>query len=116
MKSAHFALTKISFRRSLELVLLVFLLHGCATLGNDFNANVVDQLTPEVTKKSEVSQWLGTPWRVGKEDGLTVWTYGIYKFGVFKDAYAKDLVLRFNERGILQSYSYNTTDHKPLEQ
>jgi len=93
-----------------SLVVFCLFLNGCATLGKDFDAGVLDDLTIEVSRKSDVKEQLGVPWRVGKENGLTVWTYGLYKYSVFRQAFAKDLVLRFDDAGILKSYSYNTTE------
>lgn len=91
------------------LALVLATLQGCASLGKDFDQEVVEQLVVDQTKRSQVRELMGDPWRVGKENGLDTWTYGYYKYGVFRTAFAKDLVLKFDQQGVLRSYSFNTT-------
>lgn len=98
-------------KASLSIILLI-LLGGCATLGQEFDHRYVDQLVVDETRKAEVIQMLGEPWRTGRENGLETWTYGHYKFGVFRDEFAKDLVLKFDKQGILRFYSFNTTERE----
>ena len=83
---------------------------GCATVGYEFPSMGVTQLQVGVTTQSQAKQLFGNPWRVGWEDGKRTWTYGQYNYYLFAPAKTRDLVLRFNPQGILQSYSYNTTE------
>jgi hypothetical protein len=56
---------------------------------------------------------LGLPWRTGVEDGLETWTYGHYRYSAFSASRTRDLVLRFDERVVVVSYTYSTTDPQP---
>ena len=90
--------------------LSAILVAGCVSLGKDFDEGMVSSFKVDVTTKTQIQELLGDPWRVGMENGQTVWTYGAYKYGLFKKAYAKDLVLRFDNKGKLKSYLFNSTD------
>lgn len=98
--------------RTLALALALALLPvvgGCVTVGRDFPVAPVNGLEVGRTTRADVREAFGPPWRTGLEDGQRTWTYGYYRYGVFSEAYARDLVLRFDDRGVLASYSYNTT-------
>ncbi|MBN1755221.1 hypothetical protein JW877_03305 [bacterium] len=98
-------------RTTLLLVLLIaILIAGCATIGNDFPTEMVPTIKLNETTQQEIKDMFGNPWRVGIEDGMRTWTYGKYHYCLFGEASTQDLVLRFDDRGIVVSYSYNTTD------
>lgn len=90
--------------------LAAFYLSGCVTLGQDFDDSVVIKLQKEITTQQQVQQALGSPWRVGMENGLITWTYGRYHYGLINKVEAKDLIIRFDQKGVLKSYAYSTTD------
>jgi hypothetical protein len=83
---------------------------GCATIGRDFAAAEVPKIQNGKTTQSEIMSIFGSPWRTGMEDGKQTWTYGKYHYSLFEDASARDLVVRFDSRGIVSSYTYNTTE------
>jgi outer membrane protein assembly factor BamE (lipoprotein component of BamABCDE complex) len=83
---------------------------GCATVGRDFASARVPELKIGKTTQSEVMSLFGSPWRTGIEDGKQTWTYGKYHYSLFNEASTKDLVIRFDDRGVITSYSYNTTN------
>jgi hypothetical protein len=87
-------------------------LGGCATIGHDFPVDRVSDITIGKTTQDEIHLIFGDPWRVGIEDGERTWTYGKYRYRLFGDASTTDLVVRFNDRGIVSSYSFNTTEHQ----
>jgi outer membrane protein assembly factor BamE (lipoprotein component of BamABCDE complex) len=70
---------------------------GCATIGHEFPATSVHQVTIGQTTQDELLRMFGQPWRTGIEDGKTTWTYG-------------DLVLRFDDHKVVKSYTFNTTE------
>jgi hypothetical protein len=88
-----------------------FLTGGCATVGRDFPAARVPEISLGQTTQRQVRDLFGPPWRVGIEDGGRVWTYGKYRYRLFSPASTQDLVIRFNDQGVVSSYTYNTTDH-----
>ena len=83
---------------------------GCATVGQDFPADQVKKIQIGRTTKEEVRTMFGEPWRVGLEDGLETWSYGQYKYQMFSKKDAKDLVVRFADDDVVESYTFNTTN------
>ena len=83
---------------------------GCATVGHEFPVDPVSQITIGETTRAEIEEQFGPPWRVGIEDGMRTWTYGHYRYKLFGEAKTRDLVLRFDDRGVVTSYTYNSTD------
>ncbi len=112
------ALRSNGFKRARSSVLLpavfaVFLLSaGCATVGRDFPDELVSRITAHETTREQIRSMFGPPWRVGLEDGQRTWTYGRYRYSIFKDASTKDLVIRFDRKGVVSSYTFNTTEHR----
>jgi hypothetical protein len=83
---------------------------GCATVGRDFPDARVPEIRINRTTQDEIRAMFGPPWRTGIEDGLKTWTYGKYRYSAFGEAQTKDLVIRFNDRGVVTSYTYNATE------
>jgi hypothetical protein len=84
---------------------------GCATVGRDFPVAAVANILIGETDRDEIRAAFGPPWRVGIEDGQTTWTYGKYRYRLFGERSTTDLVVRFDDRGIVRSYSFSTTEH-----
>lgn len=85
---------------------------GCATVGHEFPVAAVDEIVIGQTTQSDIQRMFGNPWRIGVEDGDTTWTYGHYRYKLFGRAKTRDLVLRFDARGVVSSYTFNTTEHE----
>ena len=103
-----------AFTRRVLLFLMaasVLSLSSCATVGRDFPAERVSEIRIHQTTRDEIRSMFGPPWRVGIEDGRQTWTYGRYLYRLFGETSTKDLVVRFDDRGIVASYSFNTTEH-----
>jgi len=96
------------------LTLLLFVaalgLGGCATIGRDFPAARVGDIRLQQTTQEEIHAMFGEPWRVGVEDGQRTWTFARYRYKLFGQPNTRDLVVRFNDQGIVVSYTFNTTD------
>lgn len=88
----------------------MMLLNGCATIGNDFATAEVPKIQIGKTTQTEIIVKFGSPWRTGLEDGKQTWTYGKYHYSMFGEPSAQDLVVRFDDKGIVSSYTYNTTE------
>lgn len=91
-------------------VMTALLTSSCAVVGKDFPVDPVTQIKIGETTKVEVSRWFGTPWRTGWEDGQKTWTYGFYRYTLFGTKEMRDLVIRYDERGVVKSYTFSTTD------
>ncbi len=95
------------------LVTLVFLggnMASCATVGKTFPEEAVRDIRIGMTTQKDLRAVFGEPWRTGLEDGLETWTYGRYRYRLFKDSESSDLVIRFDNKGVVTSYSYSTTN------
>ena len=90
----------------------MFFCAGCATAGHDFNVLQVPNVQIGKTTQSEIRAMFGSPWRVGIEDGRRTWTYGKYRYRLFSETSTQDLVVRFDDKWIVASYTFNTTEHK----
>jgi len=90
----------------------MFYTAGCTKLnvGYDFPADQVQNIQIGKTTKEEIRTTFGEPWRTGLENGLETWTYGKYKYRGFTETEAKDLVVRFTVKGIVESYTFSTTN------
>jgi len=91
--------------------MLVVFLSGCATVGKDFPVDKVKYIHIGKTTQDELRVLLGSPWRTGIEDGQQTWTYGKYNYSLFSAEKARDLVVKFNAKGIVVSYTFSTTEH-----
>jgi len=90
--------------------LLCLLLSSCATVGRDFSHQAVAQIKIGITSRDEVRRLFGSPWRIGIENGADTWTYGSYRYRIFKAPASSDLVVRFNPQGLVESFSFSTTE------
>jgi outer membrane protein assembly factor BamE (lipoprotein component of BamABCDE complex) len=82
---------------------------GCMTVGDDFAVGKVTSIKIGSTTKNDVRSMLGEPWRTGLEDGQPTWTYGYYKYNVLGASQTRDLVVRFDDKGVVRSYTFNST-------
>lgn len=92
--------------------MLILFVIGCATVGRDFSVVRVSDIQIKETTQDEIRSIFGPPWRVGIEDGLKTWTYGRYRYKLFGEATTKDLVVRFDKNGIVDSYTFNMTENQ----
>jgi len=95
----------------LAVVLGLLLPSGCATVGRQFPVESVARIRMNETDQNEIRALFGPPWRTGVEDGRVTWTYGRYKYRLFGETETTDLVLRFDDRGVVVSYTFSTTEH-----
>lgn len=84
-------------------------LAGCATVGQEFAASRVPEIKIGQSTRQNIKDIFGSPWRTGLEDGKPTWTYGIYKYSVFSPDDTQDLLIRFDNNGIVRSFTFNTT-------
>jgi hypothetical protein len=94
----------------LALALAAAPLASCFTVGREFPVEPVGEIRLGVTTRADVERTFGRPWRTGLEDGDPTWTYARYRYGLFGATRTTDLVIRFDERGRVVSYTFNTTD------
>ena len=84
-------------------------LAGCVSIGDEFPVAKAADLQIGVTTQAEVQKTFGNPLMSGIADGNPSWTYTRLRYSPFGGATAEYLEVQFDERGILRSYSVNTT-------
>jgi len=92
------------------LICLAFLT-GCYTLGKDFEETSVKGLKIGKTTKNEIlNTFDAAPYAKGIENDMETWTYSHYKFQLIgMTTWTKDLTIRFDENGVVKSYSYTNS-------
>jgi hypothetical protein len=90
----------------------LMLLCSCASVGRKFPVSPVSEIVIGETTDSEIREMFGEPWRVGVEDGRRTWTYGDYRYRLIGEPSTTDLVVRFDEKKVVVSYSFSTTEHE----
>lgn len=106
--SAH--LTGVLRKTFRSLAVMAFLLtSGCATVGHEFPAGQVSTIKIGETTQNDIYTTFGAPWRTGLENGMKTWTYGSYYYSLFSDGSTEDLVIKFDKRGVVASFVFNTT-------
>lgn len=92
------------------LIVMIFLLSsGCATIGHEFPAGQVSSIKIGETTQNDIYTTFGAPWRTGLDNGMKTWTYGNYYYSLFSDGSTEDLVIKFDNRGVVASFVFNTT-------
>lgn len=99
---------------ALILIFSALNLSGCATVGDDFPSEVT-WITKDVTKKIELEKRLGSPFQVGFDSGQLTWTWGFYRYSLFRPTRTKDLVVRFNANGTVSSYSFSSSFDEDIQ-
>ncbi len=84
---------------------------SCVSVGREFPVSEVSGIRIGETTRAEIRAMFGSPWRVGLDDGQPTWTYGRYRYRLFRQTSTQDLVVRFNDKGVVASYTFNTTAH-----
>ncbi len=93
------------------LFVMMFLMvsSGCATVGHEFPTAPVSTIKIGETTQNDIYTTFGNPWRTGLDNGMKTWTYGNYYYSLFSDGSTEDLVVKFDKRGVVASFVFNTT-------
>ncbi|MEW5801225.1 MAG: outer membrane protein assembly factor BamE [bacterium] len=102
--AASFIFLVLAFAMVMSMVM-----SGCVTIGREFPVDAVTRIQMGKTTRTEIDRLFGTPWRTGIDDGMRTWTYAHYRYSIFGDSRTRDLVVRFDEKGIVASYTFNST-------
>ncbi len=89
--------------------LMLLLVSGCATIGHEFPAGQVSSIKMGETTQNDIYTTFGAPWRTGLDNGMKTWTYGNYYYSLFSEGSTEDLVIKFDKRGVVASFVFNTT-------
>lgn len=91
----------------------VMVVAGCGTVGKNFEAPRAGTIVNEVTTQDDIRKLYGKPFRTGLEDGNTVWIYELNTYKVFGKGTSKDLIVVFDEKGIVKSYQFTSSNSFP---
>ncbi len=89
-------------------------LAGCASVGTDFPSEV-NWISKDKTTRKELENKLGAPFQVGYDSGQLTWSWGFYRYSLFRPVRAKDLVVRFNANGTVSSYSFSSSFDEDIQ-
>ena len=107
---------KMQLKRILLTAFILMVGYGCISVGKHFSSDDLSWIIKDQTKKDDIYDELGEPFRVGIDSGKLTWTYGYYKYRLLGSTCTKDLVIYFNKDGTVHSYTFNTSFPKEKEQ
>ena len=88
---------------------MALLCSGCISVGHEFPAGQVSAIRIGETTQQDISNMFGKPVKTGfLDNGMKTWTYSDYQYNLFEDDKTEDLVIRFDKRGVVSSFNYNT--------
>jgi outer membrane protein assembly factor BamE (lipoprotein component of BamABCDE complex) len=83
---------------------------GCVSVGHTFPAGQVSAIHIGETTQNDVANIFGKPIKTGfLDNGMKTWTYSHYQYNLFENNDAEDLIIKFDKRGIVSSFNYNTS-------
>jgi len=99
--------------RGFAVIASALALAACLTVGREFPTDDIGRIQIGQTTRDEVHSMFGEPWRTGLEDGRRTWTYGHYRYKLFGTTETRDLVVRFDAKGVVVSYTFNAAPPLP---
>tara|TARA_B100000686_G_scaffold354817_1_gene467424 strand:+ start:2541 stop:2855 length:315 start_codon:yes stop_codon:yes gene_type:complete len=90
-------------------IFLTVPLLACGTVGKKFDSSKVSNIKESTTKKSEILEMFGLPFKEGEQNGQATWTYQYNHYSVIKDGRYEDLVILFDKNGVVESYRFTTS-------
>ena len=90
------------------LLALSLLIVACAglTIGREFLSPSADMIRAGQTTKADLLRIFGEPTEVGLDTGDQTWTW---LYGRLNQQLRKQLTVRFDDRGVVKSYSFNSS-------
>ena len=88
---------------------LMSLTLACGSVGKRFDSSHLKNIHQGITKKSEILDMFGSPFKEGEQNGKTTWTYQYNQYSVYNDGSYKDLVILFDENHTVESYRYTSS-------
>jgi hypothetical protein len=82
---------------------------GCGTVGKDFDSSKVKNIKNNATTQIEILDWFGVPYKEGKENNHTMWTYQLDSWQAVGEGQSKGLVILFDDKNIVKAYRYESS-------
>lgn len=98
-----------------QLLLASALLAGCGLLvvGADFPSPTKDLIQAGKTTKADLLRFFGEPYQVGIDSGDLTWRW-FYARKYSGGEISRDLTVRFDNKGIVKSYSFNSNEPEDM--
>ena len=91
----------------LVIVVGIFLIsNGCGTVGKSFNTSKIESIVNGITTRSDIKKMFGEPFKVGIQNGQSIWVYEDHHYSIIRKETSKDLIIIFKPDGIVQSYQF----------
>ncbi len=102
-------------RRLIPLLLSAALVAGCGLLvvGADFPSPTRDVIQAGKTTKADLLRFFGEPYQVGIDSGDLTWRW-FYAQKYSGGEISKDLTVRFDDKGVVKSYSFNSNEPEDM--
>ena len=101
---------------SLTVLMVVLLLTGCVSVGREFPTPTQEMIKNGVTTGVELVQRFGSPTHVGIENGDQTWSWVYVSASGLGQPLSKELRVRFDDRGVVKSYSYSSNLPEDVQQ
>lgn len=82
---------------------------GCGTVGKNFDSAKVKNIQNNKTTQIEILDWFGVPYKEGKENNHTLWTYQLDTWQAIGEGQSKGLVILFDDNNIVKAYRYESS-------
>ena len=81
---------------------------GCGTTGKNFNESLHKNIVVGTTTHKEIQAMFGSPFKKGVQNGYKTWTYEYNFYNALGNNITKDIIIVFNESGIVKSHQMMT--------
>ena len=96
-------------RLKVLIIIILFFLVGCGTVGKNFNSTQIESIQNNITSQAEILEKFSLPFKKGIENGQTMWIYEFDQWNILGPAESKDLVILFDEKNIVSAHRYTTS-------
>ncbi len=87
---------------------MLALVAGCGTVGKKFDSDKVKNIQNHKTTQLEILDWFGVPYKEGKENNHTMWTYQLDTWQLIGEGQSKGLVILFDDDNNVKAYRYES--------
>lgn len=104
---------KSNYARVLNIILLtgVLFVCSCGTTGKNFSESLYKNIVVGTTTHKEIQAMFGPPFKQGVQNGFKTWTYEYNVYKALGNNITKDIIIVFNEGGVVKSRQMMTNKH-----
>jgi hypothetical protein len=98
----------------ITLLLVLFFAASCGTAGKNFDESLYENIATGTTSQKEIHSMFGNPFKKGIQNGFSVWTYEYNFYNSLGNNIMKDMVIVFDQRGIVKSHQMMTNQAESI--